>query len=120
MTLIPLTNHERTRAMYDGRKRHYRLVVITALSLMVGTVWLPHWNTQAASPLLVTTTADSGPGSLRQALTDANAQVGADVITVTATGTINLQSALPDLTSNITINGPGADLLTVRRESGGD
>ena len=120
MTLIPLTNHARTRAMYDGRKKHYRLVVITALSLIVGLVWLPRLDAQAASPLLVTTTADSRPGSLRQALTDANAQNGDDVITVTATGTINLQSALPDLMSNITINGPGANLLTVRRESGGD
>ena len=34
--------------------------------------------------------------------------------------TINLTSALPDITnSNLTINGPGKDKLTVRRNTGG-
>jgi predicted outer membrane repeat protein len=36
------------------------------------------------------------------------------------TGAINLASALPTLSTNITINGPGASLLTVRRNSGGN
>src|SRR5262249_45997613 len=35
-------------------------------------------------------------------------------------GTINLPRALPDLTRSISIEGPGADLLTVRRNTGGD
>ena len=35
-------------------------------------------------------------------------------------GTIQLTSALPNLSKNIEINGPGANALTVRRNSGGD
>jgi hypothetical protein len=36
------------------------------------------------------------------------------------TGTINLAGVLPNLNTNLTINGPGANLLTVRRNTGGD
>ena len=36
-----------------------------------------------------------------------------------ATGTINLASVLPNLSTNIDIEGPGANLLTVRRDTGG-
>ena len=43
-----------------------------------------------------------------------------DTITFSVTGTINLASALPDLSTNIDIQGPGANLLTVRRVTGGD
>lgn len=67
----------------------------------------------------VTSLADSGPGSLRQAILDANATPGDDTIPIEVTGTINLAGALPTLSSNLTIEGPGADLLTVRRDSDG-
>src|SRR5262249_38730947 len=66
----------------------------------------------------VTTLADAGPGSLRQAIFLANATPGDDTITFAVTGTINLASALPDLSSNIDIQGPGASTLTVRRNAG--
>src|SRR5262249_27165898 len=66
----------------------------------------------------VTSLLDSGTGSLRQAILDANAQPGDDSITFT--GTINLAGALPDLSTNIDMQGPGANLLTVLRDSGGD
>jgi hypothetical protein len=55
-------------------------------------------------------------GSLRYAITHA---VDGDAITFGVTGTINLTGALPDLTHNISINGPGANLLAVRRDTGG-
>jgi hypothetical protein len=78
----------------------------------------------AASVFNVTTTADnvgSPPaGSLRKAFLDANATPGADIINITATGTINLAGALPNITEDVTINGPGANVLTVRRDTGGD
>jgi len=41
-------------------------------------------------------------------------------ITFAVTGTVNLTWALPDLTRSVTIEGLGRDLLTVRRESGGN
>lgn len=68
----------------------------------------------------VSNTSDAGPNSLRQAILDANALAGADTITISATGTINLASALPDITDGVTIAGPGANSLTVRRNTGGD
>lgn len=66
------------------------------------------------STLVVTTTADSGPGSLRQAITQSNSDVGMmDTITFSVTGAINLQSALPTLTNSVNIDGPGADSLAI-------
>ncbi len=67
----------------------------------------------------VTTLADGGGGSLRQALSDANSMAGPDTITFSVNGTINLESSLPSINDNVTINGPGANLLTVRRNIGG-
>jgi hypothetical protein len=49
-------------------------------------------------------------GSLRYAITNA---VNGDTINFAVTGTISLTDWLPDLTHNISINGPGPDLLTV-------
>src|SRR5262245_52266844 len=67
-----------------------------------------------AAPIAVTTTADSGGGSLRQAITDANASAGADEIVFDGvTGTISLLSVLPTVTESLTITGPGADKLTI-------
>ncbi len=59
-------------------------------------------------------------GDLRYCINQANALVGDDTITFSVTGTINLTGALPDLSSNIDIQGPGAATLTVRRDTGGD
>lgn len=72
-----------------------------------------------AATFTVTNTADSGPGSLRQAIIDANASGGEDLITFDATvsGTINLGSDLTGITDAVDIQGPGAGVLTV---DGGD
>ncbi|MCM3872256.1 MAG: CSLREA domain-containing protein [Pyrinomonadaceae bacterium] len=69
--------------------------------------------------ILVTSTADSGAGTLRQAITDANSNASSDAINFQAglTGTITLSTALPDLSTSMTINGPGASLLTVQRSN---
>src|SRR5215211_2559299 len=69
-----------------------------------------------AATFNVTNTNDSGTGSLRQAIEDANNNAGSDTINISATGTIDLQSALSNLTS-MEINGPGASQLTVRRNT---
>ena len=73
--------------------------------------------TRAAS-FTVTNLNDAGPGSLRQALLDANLAAGDDTITFDPglTGTITLGSELT-ISDNLTIQGPGADVLTV---SGGN
>lgn len=63
----------------------------------------------AAQAFTVTTTADSGPGSLRQAILDANASPGPDVIRFAIPGsgipTIALRAPLPDITEAVTIDG---------------
>ena len=53
--------------------------------------------------------------TLRAAIAEANATTAADVISITATGTIDLRTALPDITQSLTIEGPGANVLTVKR-----
>jgi predicted outer membrane repeat protein len=63
----------------------------------------------------VSNLADSGPGSLRQAITAANAHPGADTITFAAglTGAITLTSAELAISDDLTISGPGANNLAV-------
>lgn len=60
-------------------------------------------------PYVVTNTNDSGVGSLRWAITNANDHVGADIITFNIPGSgvqsISLSSALPTITDTLTING---------------
>ncbi len=110
------------------------LIALLALSGVLLSLHSPESTSAAASTLsktpktrvealviTVTSANDSGPGSLRQALLDANANgAGADTINITVNGTINLAGVLPDIASNLMINGPGANLLTVRRNTGGD
>lgn len=66
-----------------------------------------------AAALVVTTLDDSGDGSLRNAISTANTQPGDETITFAVTGTITLASSLPNITGNLSIEGPGAGLLTV-------
>jgi hypothetical protein len=73
-----------------------------------------------AATFPVTNTNNSGAGSLRQAILNANAIVDADVIPINVTGTINLASELPQLKNTLEIVGPGADQLTIRRNTGGN
>lgn len=63
--------------------------------------------------LLVTNTNDSGPGSLRDAIQTANANMEPDVIQFAVTGTITLNTALPLITEDLTIEGPGTGLLEI-------
>ncbi len=62
-----------------------------------------------ANSFIVTNTNDSGPGSLRKAIGDANLILGLDTITfdIPASGvqTINLLSALPEITDPVIIDG---------------
>ncbi|SRR6266496_5297828 len=74
----------------------------------------------AGAVFTVTNTADSGSGSLRQAILDANSNSGADTIAFAIPGsgvhTIPLFSALPQITDPVLINGytqPGSSSNTL-------
>src|SRR5262245_49833525 len=61
------------------------------------------------STFTVTNLHNGGAGSLRQAILDANAQAGADVITFNVSGTIRLSTAaLPAITDTLDIDGTTA------------
>jgi hypothetical protein len=80
---------------------------------------LPHLETledrTVLSTFLVSNLADSGAGSLRQAIINANTQPGADVVNFASNlhGTIILSSGELSITDSLTINGPGANHLTI-------
>jgi hypothetical protein len=70
----------------------------------------------APATFAVTNTSDSGAGSLRQAILNANAQAGENTVVLSGVqGIINLNSPLADLSSDLSIVGLGANLLTVQR-----
>jgi hypothetical protein len=64
----------------------------------------------------VTNTADSGPNSLREAITDANGTAnsgGPDTIVINTTGTVMLESDLPAISESVDITGPMFGTFTV-------
>jgi hypothetical protein len=70
----------------------------------------------------VSNTADSGAGSLRQAIADANNAAGSDTIvfdgsSFAAAQTISLLTTLPTITDDVTITGPGSGKVNVTRGS---
>jgi hypothetical protein len=75
--------------------------------------------TAQAEVFPVTSAADSGPATLRSAVESSNALGGPDAIAVEVTGTIQLLTALPSITDDVVIDGPGDDLLSVRRNAVG-
>jgi hypothetical protein len=81
-----------------------------AVLLLAATTMSAH-----AATMTVTNTNDSGPGSLRQALTMAN---DGDTIGFAVIGTISLTSGELVIDKNINISGPGSNLLTVRPSQG--
>jgi hypothetical protein len=71
------------------------------------------------STITVTNLDDTGPGTLRAAIEQADLDTSQDTIVFapSVTGTINLLSVLPDLSGNINIDAPGSSDLTVARSS---
>lgn len=70
-------------------------------------------TTLPAATYVVSSTADSGGGTLRQAILDANSGGGGDIVFSNTTGAITLASPLPLIIADVNILGPGTNLLTV-------
>ena len=95
--------HEVRAPFVESMRTFHLLCTVAALSVFsVGTAMADNIYT-------VSNTSDSGPGSLRQAILDANSHAGADAIAFNIPGTgvrtIALASELPVITSPVTIDG---------------
>jgi hypothetical protein len=91
-------------------------VVVLCVMFVVANAKIMQAATQTT--FSVTNLNDSGPGSLRQAILDANATAGADVIHITANGQLNLLSPLPIITEAATIFVPDANTFRVFKIDG--
>jgi hypothetical protein len=81
-----------------------------AAAIIMGLAMCTMAMTGRAATMTVTNTNDSGPGSLRNALSIAN---DGDTITFAVTGSIGLTSGQLLVNHSITISGPGAENLAV-------
>lgn len=90
------------------------VAAIAALGLVTLTLKLASRRVHAATTITVTTTSDSGAGSLRQAIADAQSgdTINFDV-NLTTPAKIVLTSGELVINNSITITGPGASLLTI-------
>jgi predicted outer membrane repeat protein len=91
-------------------KKQVLRILLTG-SLIATTAFSTH-----ATTFSVTTTGDAGAGSLRQAVTDANSNAGADTIDfsgLTFPATINLTTGEIIINDDVMITGPGATQLAV-------
>ena len=79
-----------------------------AIRLLLYAVGLP----AHAATIAVSNTNDSGPGSLRHALANAN---NLDIINFAVTGTIALTSGGLQVTKNVAISGPGSNPVLEKR-----
>lgn len=86
-------------------RRLFIVTLVIGLALGTGPTLAAH-----AATITVTTTADSGPGSLRQAIQDA---ASGDTINFSVTGAITLTSGELFITKNLNIHGPGATSLAI-------
>src|SRR5437879_4214560 len=86
---------------------------LMGLALVAATAMAP---IARAAQFIVTTNSDSGPGSLRAAIINANNAAGADTITFAPAlngQTITLTTGELLVSDDVTITGPGANQLTV-------
>jgi RTX calcium-binding nonapeptide repeat (4 copies) len=112
-----MSKHRRRRK--DRRAEHARgsaakRRVLAGAGLSLGATLVSGAPAEAAD-FTVSNLNDSGPGSLRQAILDANAAPGADRVLFQSTlsGQITLGSDLPTIVDATEVLGPGADKLTI-------
>ena len=119
---------EHTVCQFGPPQRVLFLVSTSIALLLLGLEGAATGRTaQAATTVFVTNTSDSGPGSLRDAIsqsqsgdTIAFAIPPAAVGCTAAVCTISLTSGELVVSTSLSIVGPGATLLTVRRQPGDD
>ena len=115
-----LSRQQRRAAARTRRKRETRGGAVAEKALASGAALALGAGLGLAAPaeaatFNVTNLNDSGTGSLRQAISDANAAAGADAITFQAglTGTITLTSGQLVVTDSVDVQGPGQAVITV-------
>ena len=132
MSQIP-SDRRRVKTI-NKRKRHHHVSTLKFYTLeskyLLASVTVSNATDLINAPDVTTISAlladDGGDGiSLREAITAANNNSDADVITFDSPifagpRTISLGSQLPTITENLTINGPGQDLLILDAGLGGD
>jgi predicted outer membrane repeat protein len=111
--------HERQVEREDERKRRLggKLAASAGAALGATVLFAPAAD---AANIVVTNLNDSGDGSLRDAIIEANGNGEADVITFAAglSGTIELVSDLEIVDEALEIQGPGANVITVDGQDG--
>src|SRR5436190_14557255 len=101
--------------MTKNLRRPYVTLLTLGMAILAWTAIAPHSHLQEIEPaepsqtFTVTSISNSGAGTLRQAITDANANPGLDTIAFTIAGTgiqtITISSVLPTITSPVIIDG---------------
>src|ERR1043166_3657656 len=87
------------RSLIDGLVRSAKIAAVSAAIVLI-----VYSMPTSAATFMVSNFNDAGPGSLRQAILDANATAGTDLIQVSnGTGTINLVTPLPAITDTAQI-----------------
>ncbi len=117
-----------------GQRKSKAAISVIILTVMVGLLWLTNCTGQPTAPspeptpelrptlqpsgktIVVTSTADSGPGTLRQALLDAQSSdtiiFDSNIFPVNAPATIKLRTGLPHISQgNITIDASNAGVI---------
>lgn len=99
------------------RSRAYKSTKVGFLGSMLVALLASLTTTLPAASIVVTNLADAGPGTLRQAILDANTTADEDTISFATNGLITLVTGLPTITNNVVIAGPGTNLLTISGDS---
>src|SRR5881394_2486715 len=126
--------------IFLSRVRIRNLLLLSICTALVIAALFCSRHQRAATTIVVNSTSDvvsAGDNlcTLREAIIAANtntisgatagecapgSSTGSDIISITVNGTINLTGPLPEMVSDMTINGPGSAALTVRRDTGGN
>jgi hypothetical protein len=92
------------------------LIVAVAIAALL----LPADSALALSYPVTSTSDEDVKGTLRASIKEANAHTGPDSIPIEVSGTIELESALQVIFDPVSIVGPGAEQLEVRRTGSSD